>query len=234
MRVLLVDDEPLELEQLQFLIQDKYPAWQIWTADDGVQAKKILAKHSIDLALLDIHLPGETGLELGFFIKKNYKTECIMVTAYEDFHYAQEAIRMNVFDYIVKPVIKTEFYETMERFKEKNGHLNRVSPLIQQVIDIIQQQYRSKLNLTEIAQSVHVSSSYLSRKFAEELGMTFQEYLVSYRIKRAKQLLKENPFWSIQQVADEAGFTSLHHFSYTFKKLVQVTPRRFKENIQHD
>lgn len=234
MRILIVDDEPLELEQIDFLIHKKYPSWTVFQADDAAQAKKVLEAQPIDLALLDIHLPGESGLSLCSYLKEKYQTECIMITAYGKFHYAREAIKMHVFDFIVKPVIEKEFYETLEKFKNQFGYLDGVSPLIQQVIDRIQENYASKLNLTDLADQVHVSSSYLSRKFSEELNMNFQEYLVQYRIEKAKQFLKDCPDWSIQRVSEETGFTSPTHFSYTFKKVVQLSPRQYKENFTHD
>lgn len=234
MKILIVDDEQLELEQLQLLIHQRYPSWTVYMAEDAVQAKKILEQHPIDLALLDIHLPGESGLDLCLYIKEKYETECMMITAYETFQYAKQAIKLQVFDYIVKPVITKEFYQSLDRFKEQYGYLDQVSPAIQQVIDLIHKNYASKLNLKNLAEEVHMAPTYLSRKFSEELGMSFQEYIVSFRIEKAKKLLKEHPDWSINRIAEESGFSSLHHFSSTFKKMVALSPRQYKESLFHD
>ena len=57
MNVLLVDDEPLELEQLEFLIHRQFPNWTLHLALDAAEALSINEKFSIHLALLDIHLP---------------------------------------------------------------------------------------------------------------------------------------------------------------------------------
>jgi two-component system, response regulator YesN len=234
MKILIVDDEHLEIEQLLFLIHERYPAWTVFKAEDAVQAKKILENHSINLALLDIHLPGESGLDLCLYIRDHYDTECMMITAYENFQYAKQAIRLHVFDYIVKPIISKEFYLALDRFKDQYGYLDRVSPVVQQVIDIIHKSYSLKLNLKDVAGEVHLSPTYLSRKFSEELGLSFQEYVITFRIEKAKKLLKENPDWTIQQVSEESGFTSLHHFSSTFKKIVKLSPRQYKESLSHD
>ncbi|MCM3766287.1 helix-turn-helix domain-containing protein [Neobacillus niacini] len=234
MNILLVDDEQLELEQLHYLIQQRYPSWTVYKAEDAVQAKKVLKQHQIDLALLDIHLPGESGLDLCLYIKENYETECIMITAFETFQYAKQAIRMHVFDYIGKPVISEEFYQSLDRFREQYGYLEGVSPAVKQVIDLIRKNYSSKLNLKDLSEQVHMAPTYLSRKFSEELGMSLQEFIISFRIDRAKQLLKEHPDWSIHKIAEETGFASLHHFSSTFKKLVSMSPSRYKESLVHD
>lgn len=234
MNILIVDDEQLEIEQLHFLIHNRYPSWTIFKAEDAVQAKKLLEQHHFDLALLDIHMPGESGLDLCLYIKENYGTECMMITAFETFQYAKQAIRLHVFDYIVKPVISKEFYHSLDRFKEQYGYLEKISPAIQQVMDIIHKNYTAKLNLKDLSEEVHMSPTYLSRKFSEELGMSFQEYVVSYRIEKAKKFLREHPDWSIQMISEETGFTSLHHFSSTFKKTVFMSPSQYKESLTHD
>ncbi|MBS4174825.1 helix-turn-helix domain-containing protein [Bacillus sp. FJAT-49736] len=234
MKILIVDDEQLELEQLHFLIHERYPSWSVIKVEDAAQAKRVLENQSIDLALLDIHLPGESGLDLCLYIREHYETECMMITAYETFQYAKQAIRLHVFDYIVKPVISKEFYQALDRFKEQFGYLEKVSPVVQQVLNIIHKNYGSKLNLKDLSEEVHMSPTYLSRKFSEELGMSFQEYLVSLRIEKAKKHLKEHPDWTIQKISEEVGFTSLHHFSSTFKKMVLLSPRQYKESFSHD
>lgn len=157
-----------------------------------------------------------------------------MVTAFEDFQYAKQALQLHVFDYIVKPVISREFYQTLEKFVTTFGYLEKVSPSIEKVIQLIHNRYEAKLNLKELAKEVHMAPNYLSRKFSEEVGMNFQEYVISYRITKAKSFLKQQPDWSIQQVSEKSGFTSLHHFSSTFKKIVQLSPSQYRESLQHD
>ncbi|MBE6185144.1 MAG: response regulator, partial [Bacillus sp. (in: Bacteria)] len=156
MNILIVDDEILELEQLTFLIHQRYPEWRIYEAEDAAVAKRILQQQTIDLSLLDIHLPGETGLDLCSYIRNHYKTECIMVTAHAEFQYAQHAIKLQVFDYIVKPIITEELYRTLDRYMNQYGYLEGISSDIRQVVEIIRDQYHSKMNLTELAEKVHV------------------------------------------------------------------------------
>ena len=65
MNVLLVDDEPLELEQLEYLIHPLFPFWNLYKASDSCQAAAVSQKVKIHLSLLDTNLPGKSGLELG-------------------------------------------------------------------------------------------------------------------------------------------------------------------------
>ena len=117
MHILLVDDEPLELEQLNYMIHEKYPYWTIHTAADASQALKILTEHPIRLTLLDIQLPGKSGIELGIEMKKYDHIDIIMVTAYQSFDYAQASLRLGAKDYLTKPIIEEELFKVLDHYK---------------------------------------------------------------------------------------------------------------------
>lgn len=233
MRVLVVDDEYLELEQLKYLIKEKYPLWEIYEAEDAVVAKNLLRKHTFHLACIDIHLPGDNGLELCAYIRKNYKTECVMVTAFQDFDYARRSIKLHVFDYLLKPIIKHELFHVLESFASIHGNVQLSTP-IQNAVNYIEEHFAEKLSLQSLAEYIHMSPTYVSRKFSEETGMTFQEFLVRYRIEKAKELIKRSPFLSMGMIAEKTGFSSQNHFSTAFKKLTGFSPRDYKEKQYHD
>ena len=70
--ILVVDDSPLIIERLKELLQDLDNVHSIANAGDYNQSIKILTENKIDIAFLDIHLPGKNGIELLQFIKTNY------------------------------------------------------------------------------------------------------------------------------------------------------------------
>ncbi|MEH7124047.1 MULTISPECIES: response regulator transcription factor [unclassified Bacillus (in: firmicutes)] len=224
MNVLLVDDEPLELEQLEYLIMPHFPHWSFYKAQDASQALSIAQKHKITLSFLDIHLPGKSGLELAAELKQNYTMAIIMVTAFQTFSYAQTAIRLGVNDYITKPVIESELLSILNPFKK----LSAQSSIIQQVITIIQKEYDSKLSLDYIGSKIHLNPTYLSRKFHKEMGMSFTDYLHTFRIEIAKKYLIEQKDWSISVISEKCGFNSQHYFSSSFNKLTGSSPRDFR------
>ena len=107
MKLLIVDDEHLEIEQIRFLINKHFPMWDIFDAEDASIAMRILEKEQINLAFLDIHMPGESGLELAKKLKqRSIETDLIFVTAYQDFAYVKQALQLHALDYLVKPVIE--------------------------------------------------------------------------------------------------------------------------------
>lgn len=230
MKVLLVDDEPLELEQLAYLIKPRWPMAEIATAEDAFEALKLAQQHKFNLALVDINLPGKSGLELIESLKAtNPQLSFIITTAYQRFDYAKKSIQLGVFDYLVKPIIEEELIEVMNRALEKSKFLLAKSPVVEKALAIIEKNYAGKINLEDLAQQIHVSSNHLSKKFSEELGLNFSSFLMKYRIEKAKALLSQNPHYNLALLAEEVGFQSQSYFSNAFKKYEGVTPSEFKD-----
>lgn len=229
MNILLIDDEQLELDQLEYLLKPYFKNHHFFQASDASDALRIMANHKIHLALVDIQLPGKSGLELAKQLKETEQTKVIMVTAFQSFEYAQQALRIKVDNYITKPIVEAELVEVIKPYLNDTAY----SEMILQAIDIIHDNYQSKLTLTDIASEIHVNHAHLSRKFNEEVGMSFPDYLNDYRIEIAKQMLQENTNLSIALVAEQCGFSGQHYFSALFKKKLRKTPREFKKEYQN-
>lgn len=101
-RVLLVDDEALALERLQFAFRDIDGAEVVGTASDGIEASDKIASLAPDLVILDIHMPGRTGLAVAAALPAEARPEIIFVTAFEQF--AADAFDVEAIDYLIKPV----------------------------------------------------------------------------------------------------------------------------------
>ncbi|WP_419953966.1 response regulator transcription factor [Neobacillus niacini] len=224
MNILLVDDEPLELEQLEYLILKKFPNWKIFKAQDASIALQIVKQHDIFLAFLDIQIPGKNGLDLAKELTQTYTIDIIMVTAFQNFKYAQTSIRLGVVDYITKPIIEDELMGVLSKYER----LGRYSEQIVNAINIIHAEYSEKLTLNYLASKIHINSAYLSRKFHEEVGMGFSEYLNEFRLKEAQRMLVEYPDLSISTVSERCGFNSQHYFSQIFRKMTGQSPRDFR------
>jgi len=230
MKILLVDDEPLELEQLVYLIKPRWPIAQIFTAEDAFQALKLAQVQVFDIALVDINLPGKSGLELIETLQKDYpQLSFIITTAYQDFAYAKKSIQLGVLDYLVKPIIEAELVEVMNKVIQRGGFILAKSSIVEKALDIIEQNYAARITLEDLAQEVHVSPNYLSKKFSEELGISFSSLLMKYRIEKAKTILSHNPDYNMALLAERVGFQSQSYFSSAFKKYEGMTPREFKD-----
>jgi YesN/AraC family two-component response regulator len=230
MNALIVDDEYLEIEQIEYLVKRKYPMIQCFRGEDAISTMKVLDKTSIQLSFVDIHLPGEDGLKLSRRMKEHQPDmEIVIVSAHQDFQYAKQAIQLEVMDYLVKPFLENELYSIIDKFLKNSHYTIGKSPHVQHVMKRIQTDFHQKLSLYVISKEIPINFSYLSHCFSEEIGETFQEYLLSYRIHQAKLLLIKHPEWSMTSISEKVGFSSQHHFSNVFKKSVGTTPTKFKE-----
>lgn len=107
--VLLVDDEPFILQGLQVLVDWEKEGYEVpLTAANGEEALHILLEQHVDLVIADINMPVMTGLELLRQIRQVHTLDAwfVILSGYAEFSYAQEAMRYDCTDYILKPVEK--------------------------------------------------------------------------------------------------------------------------------
>ncbi|MHC1772917.1 MAG: phosphoenolpyruvate hydrolase family protein [Flexilinea sp.] len=109
------------------------------------------------------------------------------------------------------------------------GNWNRYD-YVQFVKKYISENYMNrKLYLSDLALVAHISVSYLSTKFKQEVGCSFTKYLVRFRIEKAKDILSQEPI-PLKKVADMVGYNDYAQFSKMFKKYVGVPPSVFAES----
>ena len=99
------------------------------------------------------------------------------------------------------------------------------------VCAFLEHNYMKNLSLEEISEELYLSKYYLCRIFKEYTGFTITEYINTYRIKKATQLL-ENSNESISSISVILGFESVSYFERVFKKIMNVTPLKYKKTHQ--
>ncbi len=117
MRILIVDDEIYAVEAIREMID-----WQalgideVLTAYSMRQAQKLLTEKAVDILLCDIEMPQGSGLELVSWIReKEMKLVTVFLTSHANFNYANQAIRLEIFDYILKPADPEELFGVLQR-----------------------------------------------------------------------------------------------------------------------
>lgn len=106
-KVLIVDDEPIICRGLTLTIPwEKHDVEVIGVAHDGQDAiNKIKANDAIDIVITDVRMPNKDGLQLAAHLAENYPTiKIIMISGYDEFSYAKQAIHLGVKEYLLKPV----------------------------------------------------------------------------------------------------------------------------------
>lgn len=127
----------------------------------------------------------------------------------------------------------------MIRAFKSRGNFGQNDPLMKSAMDkwdlrnyidfvkeYIDENYMRKIQLSDLATIVHVSVSYLSVRFKKEMGCNFSEYLVRFRMNKAKELL-QNEKISCKEAADRVGYEDYAQFSKMFKKYVGESPTCF-------
>ncbi len=118
LRVLFVDDE----KSLQEFMRSELPhlGHEVTVCPDGRTALKVLEKSTFDVAILDLRMPGMTGIEVLEHLKQvSPDTEAIVMTGHASMETAIEAVRLGAFDYITKPCKLTEIQTVLQKAAEK-------------------------------------------------------------------------------------------------------------------
>ena len=256
-KVLIADDEMIIRKGLRSFVEKEEGFTVCALCEDGQEALSMAMEEKPDVCFVDINMPFVNGLD---FIDR-FNRICpdafvVVVTGYDDFAYAQQAIRLHVRDYLLKPVKEDDFRETMEKLKnllqarernekilhwsrESDEELERVedsrpcySDKIRSALAYINENFGDpELSLNETAEYLHVSGPYLSKTFREETGDTFQNYLQRLRLKKASELLKDEEIM-IYEIAESCGYSSQHYFSAAFKKETGMSPAEYRKGLK--
>ena len=136
-KVMLVEDEPPILNMLKDMIDSGNNEFIVSScAYNGKDALELLEKEVPDVIITDIRMPFLDGLELISQVNKIHpQIKCIILSGYSDFEYARSAIRLNVYDYLLKPIEPDSLYELLlklyclfeeQKVKDENEYLNAV------------------------------------------------------------------------------------------------------------
>ncbi len=233
-RVMIIDDEPAIYKILSKMIDwSAYEMEIVGTASSGIEAINTIDELQPDVCFVDVQMPFMDGIEFSKLAKNRYPDlAIIMLTAYDEFQYARECIGVGVFDYRLKPIEKTDINNTLARLyrflkerkplpreqsEEESAEADKSSNNSERVMEYIQKKYfESDLNLTKVSQAFGFNPSYLSRKFKNDTGESFIDYLLKCRMEHAKRAaFAGKPMY---QIASEVGIPDPNYFSRCFKK----------------
>ncbi|WP_051353203.1 response regulator transcription factor [Thalassobacillus devorans] len=234
MKVLVADDEQLERKVLKLIIKkENLDISQVYTAENGAEAIKQVRKESIDLLLMDIKMPVMDGLMAAKIIKRDFP-DCriIFLTAYDEFDFAYQSIKLGVEDYLLKPAQPSEVKKALMKYIPEANHplpitLEDSCSHVQSVINYIEENLHLNISIETLAEFVHLSSQYLSRLFKQETGFTITQYITIKRLDKAKEYLRSNQN-TVMEISEKCGFTDSNYFARVFKKYEGITPTQYQ------
>lgn len=115
------------------------------------------------------------------------------------------------------------FISVMEHAKTSKYHY-----IVKSVLEYVHDHYDQPITLETVSSLVYITPNYFSRIFKEETGQTFVDWLNTYRIEKAKALLKKHRRTKTSEIAEQVGFNDYKYFSYIFKKVCGSSPRKYR------
>ena len=101
------------------------------------------------------------------------------------------------------------------------------------IVDYVESNYTKSITLSALAESIGYDYSYFSKTFTSLFGMSFNEYVNTFRFNRATELLLQTDK-PIREIAAESGFGSLRTFNGIFKEIAKISPSEFRANISKE
>ena len=194
------------------------------------------------------------GISMLRKIPHHISCSCILLTGYDDFNIAKEAIHLGVTEYLLKPVDPDQLSEAITKAKQKVDMYYRLneldksskeidaseeygvlpSPLpqvqsryVKQMLTYIQSNYADKFTMKDLETELEISGTYLNKLFKQEVGYTVNDFLNRYRIQQAMIKMKSCND-KVYQIALDVGIKDYKYFIMIFKKYTNHTPKQFQ------
>ena len=240
-KVVIIDDEPIIVEGISKLVPwEKYGCRVVACAYNGKEGLETIRENSPDIVFTDISMPGMDGLKMIAALKSEFsQMQISILTGYRDFDYCQEALRLGVCRFLLKPS-KLEEIEEALRVMADTLKKNNVEPkeesneensagcfIVKNALAYMEENYAQKLTLGLVAEKTYVSQWHLSKLLNKHEGRNFSEILNQIRVEHAKELLNEMQL-RIADISEMVGFTDVAHFSRVFKKLEGLSANEYR------
>lgn len=153
-RFLIIDDEPVVREGIAETIDWKHHGFElVGTARDGREGLEAIETLRPDVVLTDICMPFVDGLELAGAIADDYPaTKTILLTGYDEFEYAQEAVKLKVSDFILKPITPEELRQVLSRLRDqldaeaaRRRQLDRLQEQLTESLPLLRERFLNRL-----------------------------------------------------------------------------------------
>ena len=242
-RVVLIDDEKIIVEGLRRVVKwAEYNCQVVAVADDAASGAAAIRQFRPHILFTDIRMPDQDGLTMLAGLRSEFPDmQVAVLTGYRDFSYAQEAIRLGVTPFLLKPSRMDEIDEALtemvhrldklpEAPEEQEESRHAGSFIVNQAIAYMEQHYSEKLTLQNVADVCYVSQWHLSKLLNRHGEKSFYDILNSLRIRAAKELLAD-PSLKIGEISERVGYADTAHFARIFKKSEGVSANEYRNSL---
>ena len=250
-KLLVAEDELIERKVLCRTLQ-KYlgDLITLYEAKNSREALEIFSCEAPQVAVLDIEMPGLTGLEVAHKIRKTDKNCVILfLTGFDKFDYARQAIYVRAMDYLLKPYSEQELVFAVEDairqvsvqlpvrpahppapaqplLREEDEDM-RTTMIRAEISRFIDAHYGEDLSMQDAAAALRYSDAYFCKLFKQCFKVNFSAYLNEYRVNRARQLMLD-PRLNLKDIGAAVGYSDANYFTRVFKRLTGQTPSEYR------
>lgn len=210
---------------------------RIYEAENGQQTIDILLQYHPDILVLDIQMPQKNGLEVMKEAKRaGVHPVTVILSGYDEFAYAQEAIKFGAKEYFLKPMRAADILARLNCLADEyigiedsttSQAQEAANPLVKEAVSYIMEHYAEDISLSAIAGHLGISGSYLSTLFHQYMDSGFNDYVNRIRIERASCYLEQN-YLKNYEIAYKVGFKDEKYFSKVFKKMKGISPKEYR------
>lgn len=238
--LLVADDEDtFRKGMVQYIRSHSERFDPVYTAFDGAEAERIIFQDKPELLLLDIMMPEKSGLEVMQAAQEvGILPVTIILSGYDEFKYAQQAVRLGAKDYILKPVMAVEILKKLNQTADKFIGKEWEKEEAQEPADVnqaagiakryMEAHYYESLSLENVAEKVGISPGYLSTLFTRTFGYGFIDCLNQIRVDHARPYLIQTRL-KTYEIAYKVGFQDEKYFSRVFRKITGCTPSEYRK-----
>jgi len=218
--------------------------------EDGSDVIAYMETHEVDVIFTDVEMYEVSGLDVARWVAEHRPgVVVVMISGYKEFDYVKEALKVNVFDYILKPInpkeIETVFTNLCRKLDNERGRKNSVnqSPeeaealltsenAVKKAKEYIDRHLGDDLSVEKIADKVALSRSHFAREFKRITGATVMDYVIDVRMKRAVEMICDGET-SQSKIAAAVGYYDLKYFQRSFKKYTGYTVKEYRRLLQY-
>jgi AraC-like DNA-binding protein len=225
-------------------------ACEVRICDDSNELFQEIERGGLNGVCFDMDYPDRRSLELLRKTKSVFPSmPIVFITLQHSESLAVWAFRSRVLDYLVKPVSRREFERSAKALRRMSSvcpnqrarapldfsvpippeipHRSRVDDTtLLPAIYFVKQKFQEKFRSEDVAESCGMSTFRFSRAFHETYGLTFQDYVLRYRILEACRLLRF-PDANVTKVAYSVGFNDGSYFSRVFRRFIGTSPSAY-------
>lgn len=249
-KVIIIDDNKLIADSL-----GASPIWPEYGCEvasvcyDSYAGKEAIEALTPDIIMTDIKMPGLTGLDVIELIRpKVPDARVIFISAYDNFQYAQQALRLGAQDYLLKPFSQETLIHAISNSvnvldamrKEKQAQRPEPSadrdipadaPIVRPIIEYMMERIDQHLTAEEVARAFYMSTSRLDKLIQKYNGKGFQKLHIHLRMNKAKELLMDVRN-NIEDIAQKTGYKNYASFYRAFTREFSMSPTEYREMMQ--